>query len=67
MGWLSKVRPDAKCTRCRRLLKACICGQIVRGEVKRSHKAKVDPRPHLCPRPGCGRTVRAGICPGPDC
>lgn len=26
----------------------------------------VDRSPHPCPK-GCGRTVRGGVCPGPDC
>lgn len=57
---------ESKCSRCHRPLAGCICQEIARGHAKEAKaKGLPDPRPHACTK--CGRTVRGGVCPGPDC
>ena len=51
------IGSSGMCTRCRRTTAA---------DVKRAGKSgKIANGP--CPNAGCNRTVRSGVCPGPNC
>lgn len=59
-----------KCSRCGRGVTSagCLrCPNIERGHTKVAKRKGIDPTPHPCPNPGCNRTVRGGVCPGPNC
>lgn len=65
MSLLRKLISGRSCGRCGRYVGACICRNVQRGHDKATRRRGIDPRPHPCP--ACGRTVRGGVCPGPNC
>jgi hypothetical protein len=65
MRWRRTAPARGAACGCGRKGRACICGEVNRGIVRAAARKGVDARPRPCPK--CSRTMRGGICPGPDC
>lgn len=62
---------DSKCPRCDIRGKHTKCSRQVDRDVRAAARKGINANPHPCPRTHggkvCGKTVRGGVCPCPDC